>query len=388
MTLRKHWLLVAGVLGAAIGAGLAAYHYVVPSATSCGYTLPGASPLWAQQSQSLRLDPQQPDRPIALWDTGEWHVPLRMLLLSDAIDALDSGATSAPAVDASDTRRSFRLRSIMCPHVLRSASNANATSAASIIAALRSKRGIQKAARADGFLAEYYGGAESIKTLDEYLRDAGGDRDYWVSHLPVPRQPGAKGATDAAPAPSADVGLRALIEEQVPLALLGLTESHVSKAVVRVSRTASRVPMHYDAMNNLLLQVAGGSRRVLLLMPDNAPSLYPEYVRAPRVGNQAMRRESSDAAVFSRVDPRHIDLHNLPDAARAWALTATLQPGDALFIPAGWFHYVETVADSHTDADADAAVSVALNLFMQHRSFDGETATWCEHPCPRTHGIG
>ena len=92
----------------------------------CGYEFPGTSPLFAQQSASLRLD-ERSDEPIALWPTGEWPGELRLRLLDGALAALDAGETTLPVVDASARApRSARLRrpnheGLLVSHIISSA---------------------------------------------------------------------------------------------------------------------------------------------------------------------------------------------------------------------------------------------------------------------------
>lgn len=82
-------------------------------------------------------------------------------------------------------------------------------------------------------------------------------------------------------------------------------------------------PLHFDLTNNLIAQVVG-TKDILLAPPSETPRLYN-------------RRH-----VFSEV-------HDLADAARLEAfplarnvrpLAVTLNPGDLLYVPVGWWHQV------------------------------------------------
>lgn len=95
-----------------------------------------------------------------------------------------------------------------------------------------------------------------------------------------------------------------------------------------------RVAAHYDAKENVACCVAG-RRRFTLYPPDQIANLYPGPFELTPAGTPV-----------SMVDPAAPDLHRYPryaDAARR-AGTATLEPGDAIYIPYGWWHGVESLA--------------------------------------------
>ena len=85
----------------------------------CGWFLPGASPIWAQQASSLWLADQH-DPPTIMWPTGSRAgvATLKLRFVPHAIDELDAGLTSVPAVLPSQLARVRRLREEMIPHVL------------------------------------------------------------------------------------------------------------------------------------------------------------------------------------------------------------------------------------------------------------------------------
>lgn len=97
--------------------------------------------------------------------------------------------------------------------------------------------------------------------------------------------------------------------------------------------------LHHDTSNILFCQVLG-RKRVRLVAPDE-----PAPLRHTR-------------GVYSRLDPER------PEDPR-WADThihdLTLAPGDALFIPAGWWHHVRAL---------DPSISLAVNAFTRANDFD------------------
>jgi len=124
----------------------------------------------------------------------------------------------------------------------------------------------------------------------------------------------------------------------LPSAFWGAEDNYFS-AVVRVSSGDLQLWTHYDAMDNMLIQLHG-EKRVLLFPPSVAGDLY---------------LEGSSSTV------RDIDAHDhtaFPRFARARraALEVILQPGDVLFIPALWAHHVTALHGP----------SIALNVFYRH----------------------
>jgi hypothetical protein len=92
-------------------------------------------------------------------------------------------------------------------------------------------------------------------------------------------------------------------------------------------------PMHNDPLDNVLMQFVG-AKRALLFPPDDANSLY-----AGQEGNQP-----NTSPINPEEQP---DLNRYPLLAEASPpLICDLQPGDLLYIPKRWFHYVRTVETS------------------------------------------
>jgi len=93
----------------------------------------------------------------------------------------------------------------------------------------------------------------------------------------------------------------------------------------------SQTATHYDGSTNLACVVAG-QRRFTLFPPDQVGNLYIGPLDRTLAGPPA-----------SMVDPLAPDLDRFPRYAGALehALVADLGPGDALFIPAIWWHHVQ-----------------------------------------------
>jgi hypothetical protein len=96
---------------------------------------------------------------------------------------------------------------------------------------------------------------------------------------------------------------------------------------------ATRVATHYDQSNNIAC-VVHGRRRFTLFPPDQVANLYIGPLDHTLAGPPS-----------SMVDPDAPDLARYPcfADAMAHAQVAELEPGDAIFIPAIWWHHVRAL---------------------------------------------
>lgn len=67
--------------------------------------------------------------------------------------------------------------------------------------------------------------------------------------------------------------------------------------------------------------------------------------------------------IFSAVDPVAPDLYHHPEAKNVNWLYTTVSPGDVLFIPVGWWHWVY-------------AESASLSLSLADFTVDGNSDAW------------
>ena len=96
---------------------------------------------------------------------------------------------------------------------------------------------------------------------------------------------------------------------------------------------AISVVTHYDSNDNLACVVAG-RRRFTLFPPDQVANLYPGPFELTPAGTPVSMVD---------IESPDLDLHPRFATAQAHALTAELEPGDAIFIPYLWWHAVRSL---------------------------------------------
>jgi hypothetical protein len=94
-------------------------------------------------------------------------------------------------------------------------------------------------------------------------------------------------------------------------------------------------PLHHDALNNLFGQIFG-RKQIKLLSPFDTVNVYNERL------------------CYSAVDLAHIDYERFPRMRNVTILDVTLEPGEFLFIPLGWWHWVKSL---------DTSISISFDNF-------------------------
>jgi len=101
-------------------------------------------------------------------------------------------------------------------------------------------------------------------------------------------------------------------------------------------------PLHHDLMNIFMAQVAG-RKRVKLISPDDIDLVY------------------NHRGVYSLVDCGNPDFERFPRLREADILDVELAPGEVLFLPVGWWHYVRAL---------DASITITFNNFRYPNEFE------------------
>ena len=142
-------------------------------------------------------------------------------------------------------------------------------------------------------------------------------------------------ASDKSPAPTIYMGSMALNHCLPSMQAENSLPTHDLKASVRIwIGNHSKVAAHYDVLDNIAC-VCAGERRFTLFPPEQLVNLYLGPLDLTPAGQQ-----------ISMVDPDHPDLERYPRYRDALEQSqwAELQPGDAIYIPAMWWHQVNALS--------------------------------------------
>ena len=108
-------------------------------------------------------------------------------------------------------------------------------------------------------------------------------------------------------------------------------------------------PLHCDYDDNIFAQV-WGRKRIFLSPPHHDAFLYPSEANAILFG--------------SPFDPEAPDFQRFPLARQATMIECIVEPGDMLYVPAGWYHQVRALTFSLSSNRWARAVPLALHGAM------------------------
>uniref|UniRef100_A0A8C5QM78 HSPB1 associated protein 1 n=1 Tax=Leptobrachium leishanense TaxID=445787 RepID=A0A8C5QM78_9ANUR len=138
-------------------------------------------------------------------------------------------------------------------------------------------------------------------------------------------------------------GDRPQILKDVVWADFGFPGRDGMKSTLWVGSSGANTPCHIDSYGcNLVLQVEG-RKTWHLFPPEDTAYLYP--TRIPY----------EESSVFSKVNVLNPDWRRLPLFSKAHPHVVTLHPGQVLFVPSRWWHYVESVDD----------ITVSVNTWIE-----------------------
>lgn len=143
-----------------------------------------------------------------------------------------------------------------------------------------------------------------------------------------------------------NTGLRPLLDEIRIFDEILDNDNRRSKMFLWFGPAGTVTPLHHDALNVLLTQVVG-SKLVTLIPSFELPLIY------------------NHVGVYSEVDLESPDYARYPLFQRTSRMQVVLEPGQALFIPVGWWHHVRSL---------DVSISVSFTNFLAPNDYATEYA--------------
>jgi predicted 2-oxoglutarate/Fe(II)-dependent dioxygenase YbiX len=145
-------------------------------------------------------------------------------------------------------------------------------------------------------------------------------------------------------------GLRHLRDHLTPPAeIINDQDRSPGSAKLWMGPEGTVTPLHFDEHSILFAQIYG--RKYFKLVPSaDYRLIYPRD------------------RYYSFVDPESVDLDCYPLFARACVMDVVLDPGDSLFLPAGWWHWVRSLSPSISATFSSFAVpggNVRLRRFTR-----------------------
>ncbi|XP_012473861.1 lysine-specific demethylase JMJ31 [Gossypium raimondii] len=119
------------------------------------------------------------------------------------------------------------------------------------------------------------------------------------------------------------------LQEDIQLPAI-LEEKNLSSINLWMNIAQARSSAHYDPHHNLLCIVTG-RKQVVLWPPSASPMLYPMPIYGEASNHSSVALENPDFSIHPRAQ-----------CSMEYSQKVTLQAGDALFIPEGWFHQVDS----------------------------------------------
>ncbi len=155
------------------------------------------------------------------------------------------------------------------------------------------------------------------------------------------------------------------LPELVPLTELWLVDPERmldERTQLWIGSGGQRVPVHRDESHSIAMMVAG-AKEFLVFPPEQLPNLAT-----------TPRRELAGDPMRSAIDPRAPDYERHPRLAQAMPTMTVLrlEPGDVLFLPAHWWHAVD---------------SFGFNVMCNSRWFDMTAAMRGDHSACFAHAM-
>ncbi|XP_046570365.1 HSPB1-associated protein 1 homolog isoform X2 [Haliotis rubra] len=117
--------------------------------------------------------------------------------------------------------------------------------------------------------------------------------------------------------------------KSVDWSVFGLSGRDGKDSTIWIGSEGASTPCHYDTYGYNLVAQIHGRKRWHLFPPSSTEALYPT------------RLPYEESSVFSEVNVGQPDLGRHPRFKESQAVVVTLEPGQVLYVPCHWWHYVE-----------------------------------------------
>ncbi|XP_070535757.1 HSPB1-associated protein 1 homolog [Ptychodera flava] len=149
-----------------------------------------------------------------------------------------------------------------------------------------------------------------------------------------------------------------------------------TESTLWIGSVGSHTPCHYDTYGCNLVAQIHGKKIWYMFPPIQTAMMYP--TRIPY----------EESSVFSQVNVKNPDCRRFPKFRDCTPYNVTLEPGDVLFVPRHWWHYVECVTpaisvnswieldiDDNTRVEEAITRTVTCSILSHVRDQDG-TYSW------------
>ncbi|CAH1775754.1 unnamed protein product [Owenia fusiformis] len=137
------------------------------------------------------------------------------------------------------------------------------------------------------------------------------------------------------------------ILESVNWNTFGFPNRNGADSTIWIGSKGANTPCHYDTYGcNLVAQIEG-RKRWIMFPPTDSDKLYPT------------RLPYEESSVFSQVNIRNPNFERYQRIKDTTPHIVILEPGDVLFVPKHWWHYVESLSPS-----------ISVNMWIDLRSDD------------------
>ncbi|CAH8837630.1 unnamed protein product [Trichobilharzia szidati] len=151
---------------------------------------------------------------------------------------------------------------------------------------------------------------------------------------------------------------QALINDLSFQELFPFLPDHMIKPTFWLGSCKAHTICHRDTYGvNLVVQIHG-TKRWLLFPPSDNPYMYESRIPL------------EESTVFSKVNFPLPNFKKYPLLTKTTPYCVTLHPGDILYVPRHWWHFVESTTTTTTSSSCSSNYTCSVNLWIDQPSLD------------------